>query len=96
MITFGTLIYNEILVIPYFGMNKNLRRNARIVTDVTETDNEDQQLLSGVGAKKSIAQANRAKRSFKSFTQFNDEPLDDDEWSIYLEETEITNEMPSL
>ncbi|KAL4501471.1 hypothetical protein ABPG72_021278 [Tetrahymena utriculariae] len=68
IITTGTLIYNEILVIPLFGFNKNLRRHAAAAV-------EEQQLLSGPPGKQSFRGSRRTNRSFKSINQFNDEPV---------------------
>ncbi|KAL4484973.1 hypothetical protein ABPG74_020150 [Tetrahymena malaccensis] len=71
IITTGTLIYNEILVIPLFGFNKNLRRHAAAAAAAIE----EQQLLSGPPAKQSMRGSRRTHRSFKSIHQFNDEPV---------------------
>ncbi|EAS05516.1 nucleotide-sugar transporter (macronuclear) [Tetrahymena thermophila SB210] len=72
IITTGTLIYNEILVIPILGFNKNLRRHAAAAAAAAA---EEQQLLSGPPQKQSLRGSRRTHRSFKSVGQFNDEPV---------------------
>ncbi len=61
----GTLVYNEIIIIPWFGFNENTKKAI-----VERREEEERSLLHG-GAKKSMAQKEVAKNKNPDYAAFS-------------------------